>query len=68
MSVEEKNEEAGVDARAGEQEPEGATQSSAPHAGGGTFRIGTKDDIRASGGEAGGGKPKPRDAVRDGTK
>jgi len=68
MSVDEKSEEAGVGTGVREQEPKGATQPPAPHAGGGTFRIGTKDDIRASGGAAGGSQTGPRDAVRDGTK
>jgi len=71
MSVDEKNEGAGVESSAevaGGQGPKGATQPSSSHAGGDTFRIGTKEEIRAAGGEEGGSKLKPRDALRDGTK
>lgn len=71
MSVDEKNEGPGAESRAegmGGKGPKVASEPSAPHAGGDTFRIGTKDDIRASGGEGGGGKTKPRDTLRDGTR
>lgn len=71
MSTDEKNEGTGVGSRAegaGGLRPEGAISPSSPHAKGETYRIGTKDDIRAAGGAEGGNAPKPRITLRDGTK
>jgi hypothetical protein len=69
MSVDEKNEGAGAGSRGkGAGAPKGKTQPSTSHAGGDSFRIGTKNDIRGVGAKKGGGKSKPPDTLRDGTR
>jgi hypothetical protein len=71
MSADEKNEGAGAGSRAqdaGGRGPKGKTQPSASHAGGESFRIGTKNDIRGAGGKKARGKSKPPDTLRDGTR
>lgn len=72
MSVEQKNEGAGDGSNtgaAGEQGTKDATQPSPQRGGPDTFRIGTKEEIRAAGGgEGDAGKSEPREVLRDGTR